>query len=311
MVTGDSVNQGGVPLLACQQWHTARPLTGFTSRNIWCIRGQAVATAPDPTMDALATQALAATSPAVECEAPSGQPLAPAVDAWKSHYAEIAALAGGLAHEIRTPLSTIRLNLELLEEELGSDGTSSRDRRNRQRVQKVLGECEHLERILGDFLQFARAHSLQLEPTNLNHVVQEFLAVFAATTSDCGVEVSPHLAAQLPIILLDARLFRQVLVNLATNAVQAMPNGGRLEVLTYGEGRDVVLEMIDTGCGMDERTKSRMFDTFFSTKQGGSGLGLPTVRRIVECHGGTIECASAVGAGTRFCIRLPAVAGSA
>lgn len=233
---------------------------------------------------------------------------APTEERWKAQYAEIATLAGGLAHEIRNPLSTIRLNLELLDEELSNDG-SPRDRRNRQKVQKVLQECQHLDQILNDFLQFARAHAPRAEATSLNSLVREFLEFFTPLATESHVEVSPHLAAHLPLVAIDGGLFRQVLQNLTRNALQAMPTGGRLEMLTYHSDNRVILEIIDNGCGMEERTKNRMFETFFSTKPGGSGLGLPTARRIVEAHGGTMECESTPGAGTRFRISLPEAQG--
>lgn len=225
---------------------------------------------------------------------------------WKTQYAEIATLAGGLAHEIRNPLSTIRLNLELLDEELAQDDGSPRDRRNRQKVQKVLQECSHLDQILNDFLLYARAHAPRREPSSLNDEVREYLDVFGTLAAESQVEVSPHLAAQLPTLQIDRRLFRQVLENLGRNALQAMPTGGRLEVMTYALPAGAALEFIDNGCGMDERTRERVFEAFFSTKPGGSGLGLPTAKRIVEAHGGTMICESTPGAGTRFRITLPA-----
>ncbi|MBI1345842.1 two-component sensor histidine kinase [bacterium] len=223
---------------------------------------------------------------------------------WKEQFTEIATLAGGLAHEIRNPLSTIRLNLELLDEDLRDD-TNPQSRRNCQKVQTVLRECGHLEQILNDFLQFARAHALHLERVSLNEEVRRFLDFFSAQAEDSGVDISPHLAAHLPEIDLDPQLFRQLFLNLASNALQSMPQGGRFEVLTYEQPPWVVLELIDTGCGMDERTQQRMFETFFSTKNGGSGLGLPTARRIVQAHGGEIQCESSPGAGTRFRILWP------
>jgi two-component system sensor histidine kinase HydH len=228
-------------------------------------------------------------------------------DRWKSQYEEIASLAGGLAHEIRNPLSTIRLNLELLAEDLG-DGRSSRDQRLRRKVDTVQKECGHLERVLEDFLEFARAHALRPVRVSLNDEVRAFLDFFQPTPAEQQVELSPHLASHLPDVAIDQRLFQQVLLNLSRNALQAMPDGGRLEFITRERDGRVLLEIIDNGCGMDQSTQDRMFDTFFSTKSGGSGLGLPTVRRIIEAHGGTIECESAVGKGTRFRIALPPVA---
>jgi two-component system, NtrC family, sensor histidine kinase HydH len=117
--------------------------------------------------------------------------------------------------------------------------------------------------------------------------------------------VRPHLDANLPEIPLDIALLRQVLNNLGRNALQAMPDGGTLEFITTVRDHTIVLEVIDTGRGMDHKTRDRMFQAFFSTRSGGSGLGLPTVRRIIEAHGGTIACDSEPGQGTRFTIRLP------
>ncbi|MGB4739317.1 MAG: ATP-binding protein, partial [Fuerstiella sp.] len=108
-----------------------------------------------------------------------------------------------------------------------------------------------------------------------------------------------------PQVNLDKALMRQVLTNLARNALQAMPQGGTLDFITMSRDNEIALEVIDTGEGMDEKTVSHMFQAFFSTRSGGSGLGLPTVRRIIESHGGTIACESEPGRGTRFTILLP------
>lgn len=220
------------------------------------------------------------------------------------HLAELAGLAGGLVHEIRNPLSVFSLNLDLLIEDFANPETP-RDRRVLQRLKLLEKECRSLERILNDFLQFVRAGSLQLEPTDLNAVVRDFIDFYRPQAQESRVEISPHLDPNLPPVLLDARLFRQVLINLAQNARQAMPDGGVLELQTHVLGDRVALEVIDTGQGMDDKTKAKMFDVFFSTKSHGSGLGLPTVRRVVEAHGGTIACASEPGRGTQFTITLP------
>jgi signal transduction histidine kinase len=226
----------------------------------------------------------------------------------RAQYAEIATLAGGLAHEIRNPLSTIGLNLDLLSEELGECDTL-RDRRILNKLTVVKRQCQQLNRILDDFLQFARVGTLSLKPADLNQTVVEFIEFYTPQAAESGLDLSPHLAANLPQVNLDVNLWRQVLLNLCRNAQQAMPNGGVLELQTYQRGNQVLLEIIDNGTGMSEETQSRMFDAFYSTKRDGSGLGLPTVRKIVEAHGGTISCESEVGRGTRFSIALPALPG--
>lgn len=221
-----------------------------------------------------------------------------------AQYAEIAALAGGLAHEIKNPLSTINLNLELLAEDFaGSE--ESRDRRAQKKIEVVRRECRRLQSILDEFLKFARVGEIDSVEADLNQAVTEFIEFYRPQAAEGGIEISPHLSPDLPGVRLDLMLFRQVLLNLALNAQQAMPKGGLLELQTRVQDGWVRLDLIDNGAGMDERTLSRIFQVFFSTKPGGSGLGLPTVRKIVEAHGGRIDVDSAPGRGTRFTILLP------
>lgn len=224
----------------------------------------------------------------------------------QAQTAEIATLAGGLAHEIKNPLSTISLNLELMAEELDdSPENSPRDRRFLQKINTLQRECRNLHQILEAFLQFARVGELNCSPRDLNELVREFITFYQPQAEDHGIEISPHLATDLPLVEADESLMRQVLLNLALNAQQAMPEGGLLELQTYSGPHGVCLELIDNGCGMDERTRSRMFQAFYSTRSNGSGLGLPTVKKIVEAHRGKITCESEQGRGTRFTITLP------
>lgn len=223
---------------------------------------------------------------------------------FESQYHEIAVLAGGLAHEIRNPLSTIRMNLGLLFEELEEIQSGPAQRMQRQ-LQRIQAECLHLEDILEAFLQFARAGELSLEPVDLNELVTTFIEFYRPQAEQLQIEISPHLAADLPLLQLDRQLLRQVLSNLVRNAQQAMPQGGLLELQTYQRGGRVYLQIIDTGTGISEAAKAKLFQVFFSTKPSGSGLGLPTVRKIVEAHAGTIECDSELGKGTRFTLSFP------
>lgn len=225
---------------------------------------------------------------------------------FQDQYSEIAVLAGGLAHEIKNPLSTISLNVQLMAEDIQDD--TPRAGRMRRRVETIQRECGHLEDVLNAFVQFARAGELELVATDLNALVEDFLEFFAAEAKDANVELSWHQSSDLPEVEVDALLMRQVWMNLARNAVQSMKDGGVLEILTRAENGRVLVDIIDNGVGMDERTRGRMFQAFFSTKASGSGLGLPTVRKIVESHNGTITCDSELGRGTRFTISLPVAA---
>ncbi|MHC4176350.1 MAG: sensor histidine kinase [Planctomycetota bacterium] len=219
-------------------------------------------------------------------------------------YTEIARLAGGLAHEIKNPLSTIRLNMELLAEDFGQ-GESPRERRALRKVDVVQRECQRLQDLLDDFLNFAKVRRLKLQPSELNSQVRDVLDFFRPKAAEAGIEVVDYLAADLPTVLLDREAFRGALLNLVLNAEQAMPEGGQLVVRTYGTADGVALDLIDTGCGMDEKTQSQIFEAFFSTRSSGSGLGLPTARKIIEAHGGQITLQSAIGRGTQFTVKLP------
>lgn len=219
-------------------------------------------------------------------------------------YTEIARLAGGLAHEIKNPLSTIRLNMELLAEDFaGSD--APRDRRALNKVQIVERECQRLQDLLDDFLNFVKVRRLNLEPTDLNDLVREVLDFFRPKANEAKIEVVDYLTSGLPTVQIDRRAFHSALLNLVLNAEQAMSDGGQLVARTYPTAGGVALDLIDNGCGMDEKTVSQIFDAFFSTRRGGSGLGLPTTRKIVEAHGGQISVQSTVGRGTQFTIKLP------
>ncbi len=220
-------------------------------------------------------------------------------------YVEIARLAGGLAHEIKNPLSTIRLNMDLLAEEFANPETP-KERRALAKVKVVQRECQRLQELLDSFLDFAKVRRYHFKPTDLNQVVRQVLDLYRAKLQQAGIEVIDYLTTDLPLVLLDREAFESALSNLIINAEQAMPHGGQLVVRTYRTPHGVALELIDTGIGMDENTLAHIFEAFFSTKKGGTGLGLPTAKKIIEGHGGSIEVQSQVGTGSQFTIRLPA-----
>ncbi len=219
-------------------------------------------------------------------------------------YTEIAQLAGGLAHEIKNPLSTIGLNIELLAEDLAGDD-SPRARRALAKIGVVQRECQRLQDLLNDFLTFARVRKPHLESSDLNEEVRRLLDFFRPKAAEAKIEVVTYLQTDLPGVLLDRETFRSALLNLVLNAQQAMPEGGQLVISTEATSRGVALHLIDTGGGMDERTRSKIFDAFYTTKSGGSGLGLPIAKKIVEAHGGQMRVDSELGRGTQFTIELP------
>jgi len=221
-----------------------------------------------------------------------------------AQYAEISQLAGGLAHEIRNPLSTLSLNLDLLLEDFQNPETL-RDRRVLQRVERLRHEVDRLLAILENFLRFARVQDLKLEPTDLNAIIDELRDFSEPHAATKGIVIRTSFAADLPAIRIDSDLFKQALLNLVLNAQHAMPSGGELILTTRLEKPWIVLDVIDTGVGMPEEVRARIFDAFFSTRAEGSGLGLPTTRKIVEAHGGSIHVQSEPGKGSQFTIRLP------
>ena len=230
--------------------------------------------------------------------------LAAQVEKGRREYNELATLAGSLAHEIKNPLSVIRMNMDLLGEDL-SEAETPRERRALNKVSIVQDQCVRLERLLNDFLKFARLQNLALVPGNLNHEVEKVLELYAPQAVDTDVTVSRFMDPDLPSILLDAETIQAALVNLVKNALEAMPSGGQLVVRTYSIRNGVALDLIDSGCGMDQATALKMFDAFYSTKHGGSGLGLPTTRKVIEAHGGQILVESAVDRGTKFTLEFP------
>lgn len=220
------------------------------------------------------------------------------------HYAELAELAGGFIHEIKNHLSTLGLNLQLLAEDFEGP-QSPRERRALDRVERLRGECARLTEVANDFLRFARLKELDLESADLLTVVEDMVSFFAPTAQKGRIEVQSYVPAGLPAVRLDVPLFKQALLNLLLNAQQAMPEGGEITLQAAAEPGEVVLHVIDTGQGMSRDALAKAFRPFYSTRPGGTGLGLPTTRRIIEAHGGTLSVESEPGRGTRFTLRLP------
>lgn len=244
------------------------------------------------------------------------------------HMAEIGAMTGGLAHEIKNPLSTIGLNAQLLIESIEDLQLPDDDRsRLLNRMKSLRREVERLRGILADFLEFAGKVHPEIRPTNLNTLIDELADFYMPEAARHGVRMRTELLAKDPVAPVDAKLIKQALLNLVLNATQAMsaknppPPGAATSALAPGVNGDLVLRtedakdpdggrvvrihVSDTGPGIPPDVLARIFQPYFTTRSGGSGLGLSTARRLVEEHGGRIEVHSEIGKGTEFVVVLP------
>jgi signal transduction histidine kinase len=230
--------------------------------------------------------------------------------------AELGAMTRGLAHEIKNPLSTIGLNVQLLTESIEDLRLDEDDRGPLLRRLGSLGrEAERLRGILTDFLEYAGELHLEPRPADLNATVDELIDFFLPQADSQGVRVRSDLSRGELLAWIDPPHIKQAVLNLMLNALQAMarqPEGVPRELILRtghetGEAREpvAVLHVIDTGPGIPADAIERIFDPYFTTKAGGSGLGLPTARRIIEGHGGRLEVHSEPGRGTDFSVSLP------
>jgi signal transduction histidine kinase len=218
--------------------------------------------------------------------------------------AYLGSLAGGLAHEIKNPLSTLQINLQLLDEDIRADDGAHKQR-DLNRIAVLNREVKRLEEVLEDFLRYARKHQLELTPMNVNTILDEILDFISPEAEQVGIRVNRALAADLPAVPVDAGRLKQAFLNIVINAKQAMPKGGELIVRSRSVKDAVEIDFIDTGAGISEKDLPRIWDIYYSSKKTGTGLGLPTARRIVEEHGGSIRVHTEPGKGSCFTVTLP------
>lgn len=220
--------------------------------------------------------------------------------------AALGTLAAGLAHELNNPIGIITSRIELMLEDAGPGLPEP--------VREDLGvlhrHAQRVARIASGLLSFARQSSGERMPVDLNHVVEETLLLAERQMTKAGITVDTRLAPDLPLVLGDANTLQQVLLNLVTNAWDAVERDGRVSIETSvaaGTPRTVRLVVQDTGRGIEPEVLPRIFDPFFSTKPKGTGLGLAITDGIVREHGGAIDVESAPGRGTRFVLTFPVV----
>ncbi len=216
--------------------------------------------------------------------------------------ASMGQLSAGIAHELNNPLGTILLYSHMLMREVAEN-------RGREDLQLIVSEATRCKDIVRGLLDFARKSRVSKAPANLAEVIDELVGIARTRATEMGVEVTSEVATDLPVLMVDRVQLRQALVNIAMNAVDSMPGGGRLHLAARkGHGDDDVrIEISDTGCGIPPENLSRLFTPFFTTKTmgKGTGLGLAITYGVIKMHSGDITVDSEVGKGTTFTIRLP------
>jgi len=218
--------------------------------------------------------------------------------------AELGTLTGGLAHEIKNPLSTVGLNLQLLQEDI--DPGNPAYRRIVSRLETVQRETSRLREILDDFLRYAGKIELDRKPADLNAMLEQLVDFFAPQAQLQRVQLRVKRAPDPVVAPVDEKLVKQAVLNLMLNAMQAMDgNGGELILAAGRSPGEATIDVIDTGPGIAPDALDKIFQAYYSTKKSGTGLGLAMSRRIADEHGGTITVRSEPGKGSDFTIHLP------
>ncbi len=213
------------------------------------------------------------------------------------------ALARELVHELRNPLNSMNLNLQLLEEDFSD--SQSVPSGLQKRIRRIRDEVKHLDRILTDFGRYSRLPPLTLEAVNLAMLIEEVLDFNEPEAQRQNIQVIREIR-ELPLVQLDRAQFKQALLNLVINAHQAMDGGGKLIVRAKALNGQIQIEVEDTGKGIDAAISGKVFDLFVSTKEDGTGVGLAIVKQIIENHGGSVKVRCEANKNTTFSILLPA-----
>jgi signal transduction histidine kinase len=228
---------------------------------------------------------------------------------------ELSKLTGGLAHEIKNPLSTVKINLSLAREELedsigaesgkaAADKNSTILKRVIRKLTIVQKETDRVEQILDGFLRYIDRTELQLASMDINELVSDMIDFYSPQAQSHSVAIRQGLHNEPLICKVDSDMVKQVILNLFINAQQAMSGGGELMIRTDRHENEALIRISDTGPGITPDKLPHIFDAYYTSRPQGSGLGLPTARKIIEAHKGSISVNSEPGKGTSFEIRL-------
>ena len=224
-------------------------------------------------------------------------------------------LIGELAHEIKNPLSTIKVNLKLTAEYLSrtdfAEAGKSNQEKNKQcsaralrKIAVIQKEADRLEQVLESFLRYVDRIEPTLARSDVNSLVSDMVDFYSPQCHNNAITVRLGLCEKPLVCKIDTDMLKQAVLNLFINAQQAMAEGGELIIRTFKQENDAVIVISDTGIGITKEKLDSIFEPYYSSRPGGSGLGLPTAKRIIEAHGGTIKVDSEPEKGTSFTIKL-------
>lgn len=217
--------------------------------------------------------------------------------------AAIGRLTAGVGHEVKNPINAIVVHLELLKNKLGSEHSPAF-----RHLDVIDAEIHRLDRVVQTLVDFSRPVELQLHEQDLRSVIGDVLALAAEELSTRNVTLESHLPSNPLVANVDADLLKQAALNVIQNGAQAMPDGGTLRVVLEDDRKMAVLRIADEGPGIPAEIREKIFDLYFTTKTGGSGIGLAMTYRILQLHHGSVDVQSKADRGTEFSLRLPLAA---
>jgi PAS domain S-box-containing protein len=218
--------------------------------------------------------------------------------------ASLTTMSAGMAHEIKNPLGSIGIHIQLMQKALKRDNNCNKDFFAKN-LNILSEEVERLNNIVVDFLFAVRPMDVSLKDRNLEVLINESLELIKPELAADNIELEVSIEDDLPMLQLDDKLMKQAILNIIKNAMNAMPDGGHLAIHIFRENDNIVLLIKDDGEGIPEENLNKIFEPYFTTKDFGSGLGLTLVYKIIKEHDGEIQLKSKIGLGTSFIIKLP------
>ncbi len=216
------------------------------------------------------------------------------------HLSSLGEMTAGISHEIRNPLGIIMSSAALLRKKTNGSGKSNAI------ANIIVEEAERLNNLIIDFLNFAKPMRLNLQPCQLNKIIEKNISFLSAEIRNLGFTITKQYNEPLSTIMADATTLYQAFLNVLINAMQAMPDGGEINIHINTVDETVLIEFEDEGQGITEEIEEKIWNPFFTTKEKGTGLGLGIVKNIIESHNGTIQITNRTSGGARVEISLPA-----